>query len=81
MRLTKLIALTVVVLLALCASSPTAAPEFSDWSAPMNLGPIVNSSSNEGGPAVSKNGRSLYFASTRPGQLGGNDIYVSQCRR
>jgi Tol biopolymer transport system component len=72
---------TAVVFLVLLASYPTArtaGPEFSDWSQPVNLGPLVNSSSDEGSPAVSKNGRSLYFASTRPGQLGGNDIYVSQ---
>jgi hypothetical protein len=72
------VALTALVLLALFASYPTATPNFSEWSAPVNLGPVVNSSFNEGGPAVSKDGRSLYFASNRPGQFGGYDIYVSQ---
>jgi hypothetical protein len=72
------VALTGVAVLALLTSYPTAAPEFSDWSAPVNLGPIVNSSAADGSPALSKDGRSLYFASRRPGELGGNDIYVSQ---
>jgi hypothetical protein len=72
------VTLTAVALLALLASSPTAAPEFSDWSAPVNLGPVVNSSATDAAPAVSKKGSSLYFNSTRPGGVGGNDIYVSQ---
>ena len=80
------VALSAFALLALLTSYPTAAPEssdrsepeFSDWSEPVNLGPIVNSSAADGSPALSKDGRSLYFASRRPGELGGNDIYVSQ---
>ena len=60
------------------ATYPTAAPRFSDWSEPVNLGPAVNTPFNEGAPALSKDRRSLYFASNRPGQLGGNDLYVSQ---
>jgi WD40-like Beta Propeller Repeat len=55
-----------------------AQPKFSDWSAPVNLGPLVNSPFNEAGPALSKNGLSLYFHSNRPGGLGGSDIWVSQ---
>jgi Tol biopolymer transport system component len=68
--------LTVAGLLAVLASVPTAAPRFSNWSAPSNLGSVVNSSSNDSTPAVSKDGRSLYFGSTRG--AGGNDIWVSQ---
>ncbi len=51
---------------------------FSDWSTPINLGPIVNSALNDSQPAISKDGRSLYFSSTRPGGLGNVDMYVSQ---
>ena len=72
------VTLTAVVLLALLVSSPTAAPKFSDWSAPVNLGPVVNSSATDAAPAVSKKGSSLYFNSTRPDGVGANDIYVSQ---
>lgn len=51
---------------------------FSPWSAPVNLGPVVNSPSNEYHPAISKNGLSLYISSDRPGGFGDNDIWVSQ---
>ncbi len=67
-----------LAVLMLLMSYPTAAPRFTEWSEPINLGPAVNSTFNDGAPAVSKDGRSLYFASNRPGQLGGNDLYVSQ---
>jgi WD40-like Beta Propeller Repeat len=52
--------------------------KYSDWSAPVNLGPTVNATdSNNVAPALSKDGLSLYFTSTRPGGFGGDDIYVS----
>jgi len=41
-----------------------------DWSQPVNLGDIVNSSFQEILPALSKDGTSLYFASDRPGSVG-----------
>jgi hypothetical protein len=67
----------IVLVSAFTASSRT--QKYSDWSAPINLGPIVNSALNDRGPAISKNGLSLYFASTRvSGSFGGEDIYVSQ---
>jgi hypothetical protein len=72
------VTLSVVVLIALCAAFPTAAPDYSDWSAPVNLGPIVNSSFAEAGPAISKDGLSLYFHSERPGGEGSTDLWVSQ---
>jgi hypothetical protein len=62
----------------IAASLPDAAPEFSDWSVPVNLGPIVNSSVNDLGPALSKDGLSVYFQSGRPGGFGGFDLWVSQ---
>jgi hypothetical protein len=67
-----------IVCLALLASYLIARPRFSDWSAPVNLGPIVNSAFNDAQPAVSKKRSSLYFNSDRPGGLGANDIWVSQ---
>jgi hypothetical protein len=58
-------------------------PPFSDWSAPVNLGPVVNSSFNDQAPAVSKHGLSLYFHSDRTGvgEFGANDLYVSRRSR
>src|SRR2546427_9379370 len=53
-------------------------PLYSDWSAPVNLGPVVNSASNDQHPSISKDGLSLYFVSNRPGGFGGNDIWVTQ---
>lgn len=50
----------------------------SDWSLPVDLGPDVNASNSEISPALSPDGLSLYFASARPGGLGGFDIWVSR---
>lgn len=50
---------------------------FDLWSAPVNLGPTVNSVSNEQVPAISSDGETLFFASDRPGGYGGIDIYVT----
>jgi hypothetical protein len=49
-----------------------------DWSAPVNLGPVINSTFTDLGPAISRNGLSLYFSSDRPGGPGGGDIWVAQ---
>jgi Tol biopolymer transport system component len=46
------------------------------WSAPTNLGPEVNSVSTDFHPSISSDGRSLYFASGRPGGPGLVDLYV-----
>jgi hypothetical protein len=66
----------IVLVSAFTASSR--AQRYSDWSEPINLGPTVNSTSMDRGPAISKDGLSLYFASSRPDGFGGEDIYVSQ---
>src|SRR5713101_671744 len=50
----------------------------SEWSEPVNLGPVVNSSGAEMNPGLSPDGLSLYFVSTRVGGLGGTDIWVSR---
>ena len=65
-----------LVLVSVFTASP-GAQKYSDWSQPVNLGPLVNSTSMDRGPAITKDGLSLYFASNRLG-FGGEDIYVSQ---
>src|SRR6266446_4369727 len=52
-------------------------PQYGPWGDPVNLGPVVNSPSNDQHPAISKDGLSLYISSDRPGALGGLDIWVS----
>ncbi|WP_170148128.1 OmpA family protein [Marinoscillum furvescens] len=48
------------------------------WSVPQNLGPGVNSRYWESQPALSADGRTLYFASNRPGGIGKRDIWTSR---
>src|SRR5207245_5255159 len=50
----------------------------SEWSEPVNLGPVVNSSAGDNNPTLSSDGLSLYFASDRPGGLGNTDIWVAR---
>ncbi len=45
-----------------------------EWTEPVNLGPLVNTPANEGGPALSANGLSLVFHSNREDGLGGPDL-------
>lgn len=48
------------------------------WSAPLNLGPDVNTAGNEAGPFLAADGATLYFASDgRPG-YGDFDLYVTR---
>ena len=47
------------------------------WQPPVNLGPVVNSSSWDSHPSVSSDGKELYFASARGGGYGKMDIWVS----
>jgi hypothetical protein len=54
---------------------------FSEWSAAVNLGPVVNSTNLDFWPSISPNGLSLYFGSNRPGGIPGadrQDIWVSR---
>jgi len=54
---------------------------FDTWSTPVNLGPVVNSTSNDAPAYLSSNGRILFFASNRPGGFGGLDLYVTTRER
>jgi len=49
-----------------------------EWGPAMNLGPIINTTSNEMVPAFSRDGHLLFFASNRLGGFGGVDIWVSR---
>lgn len=62
------VGLVVLLLIAFAVVSapPAAAPKFSDWGVPDNLGATVNSAFAEQGPAISKDGLSLFFGSNRP---------------
>ncbi len=48
------------------------------WEEPQNLGPNVNTPFTENSPALSPDGRRLYFQSDRPGGFGDLDLYVSK---
>jgi len=52
------------------------------WEAPVNLGPIVNSSFGEGLPSISADGRKLFFSDYgyepfRPGGYGSHDLWIT----
>src|SRR2546423_5245357 len=51
---------------------------YDPWGSPMNAGPALNTTFDEGNAAFSRDGRRLFFQSKRPGGLGGIDIWVAQ---
>jgi len=53
----------------------------SEWSEPVNLGPVINSSAVDANAGLSSDGHTLYFVSNRAGGVGNNDIWMShrQC--
>lgn len=48
-----------------------------EWTEPVNLGENVNTENWESQPAISADGRQLFFVSNRSGGRGGKDIWVS----
>jgi len=51
------------------------------WGAPVNLGPTINSASNDFCPTVARDGKTFYFVSNRPGFCGSSlndDVYASR---
>ena len=74
-----LIGAVVILGLGVMVSDSVTASKFEEWSVPVNLGPLVNSPFDDISPHVSKNGLSLYFASTRNfGSFGGEDLWISK---
>jgi len=47
------------------------------WTEPVNLGENINTENWESQPAISADGRQLFFVSNRSGGIGGKDIWVS----
>jgi flagellar motor protein MotB len=47
------------------------------WSVPQNMGKPINTAYRETQPSITPDGRTLYFASDRPGGKGNHDIWVS----
>jgi Tol biopolymer transport system component len=47
------------------------------WSTPINVGPVVNTPSNDRAPYLSSDGKTLFFTSDRPGGFGANDFYMT----
>ncbi|MFN2502422.1 MAG: carboxypeptidase regulatory-like domain-containing protein [Pyrinomonadaceae bacterium] len=48
----------------------------SAWGAPQNLGATINSSAGDGVTSFSRDGRTAFMYSSRPGGLGGSDHYI-----
>jgi len=48
------------------------------WSTPKNAGSPLNSRYSDKHPAISADGRKLYFTTNRPGGLGSYDIWMSE---
>jgi len=76
-------AVVLVALIVACATEPNpAGPKLqamsfahSEWSEPVNLGPVVNSAAGEQNATLSPDELSLYFSSNRAGSL---DIWVAR---
>ena len=56
----RLVGASVLVFLGLISVAPPA--QYTDWSVPVNLGPVVNSSQTDSCVTVSKNGLHLIFS-------------------
>jgi flagellar motor protein MotB/Tfp pilus assembly protein PilF len=49
-----------------------------EWSKPLNMGKNINTSYKESQPSLSSDGKTIYFASNRPGGKGKFDIWQSR---
>jgi len=75
-----------LALVAACGTAPERAVsalqadrfDGSEWSEPVNLGPVINSSALDANASLSPDGHTLYFVSNRAGGVGLQDIWMSQ---
>jgi serine/threonine protein kinase/Tol biopolymer transport system component len=49
-----------------------------DWTMPENLGPLINTPNEDGGPTLSADGLTLIFESNRTGGKGNMDLWMSR---
>lgn len=83
MKTKQLLIILVSIIFTITFNSAAIAQHFSNWSAPINVesisgtSPALNTSFNEDCPSQTRDGLSLFFASTRPGGFGGQDIWVA----
>ena len=70
-------ALAAVLPIALASLAVEAAPRYSAWSVAMPVAEVNDTTVPDGCPIESRDGFSLYIASTRIGTLGGNDIWAA----
>ncbi len=52
--------------------------EGNDWTKPVNLGNVVNSSEWDSQPTISYDGNRIIFTSSRPGGYGSEDLYMTE---
>ncbi|MCX7764778.1 MAG: OmpA family protein [Bacteroidia bacterium] len=50
------------------------------WSAPINLGPPINTPYDEDGPFFHPDGKTLFYSSNGPSSMGGFDIFRTEMR-
>ena len=60
---------------------PVTLPNGWTFGEPINLGPTVNSNSNDDSPTLSADGLMLLFSSNRPDGQGGTDLWMAQIKR
>jgi hypothetical protein len=79
----KFVNVAVVMALLVVASSNVyslrlGSPKFSDWAPVVHLPPPINSAFDDQAPVLSRDEKTLFFTSNRPGSLGSSeDIWVS----
>jgi hypothetical protein len=70
------------LLMGVLSNEVMAERKYSDWGPAVSVSACgseaVNSAASETGAAISKDGLSLYFGSTRPGGVGNTDLYVAR---